>query len=323
MGVIQDMPGFISKLEKKLGRYAIPNLPLVMIIAYAIGYLMQLINPQIIDVLSLNPYAILHGQVWRIVSWILIPPESSNLFFVLIMLYFYFSIGTTLERTWGTFYFNYYIFSGMLFTLIGAFCMYGYVCIFQKELIDAGNTMYVLSYGEEFPVVYGGNYYFAMLSELFSTYYINMSIFLAFAATYPDMQILLMFILPIKVKILGVIYGIILIVEAVDMCRQSGSPLGLFVIGASLLNFVVFFITTRRGFKRTPQMKARQRQFRQQVHEAATKNIARHKCAICGRTSEEYPDLEFRFCSKCEGNYEYCQDHIFTHKHFMRNSQNG
>ena len=317
------MPRFIEKMEKKLGRYAIPRLPLIMIICYAAGYLMQLINPGIIDVLSLNPYAILHGQVWRIISWILIPPETSNLFFVMIMMYFYYSIGTTLERTWGTFFFNYYIFSGLLFTLIGSFLMFGYVMIFEHDMIDAGNAMYLLSYGEEFPAMYGGSYYFAVLSELFSTYYVNMSIFLAFAATYPDMQVLLMFILPIKVKILAIIYAGILVYEAIEMCVKSGSPLGLFVIGASLLNFVVFFITTRRGFKRTPQMKARAREFKRQVQEASARSIARHKCAICGRTSEEYPELEFRFCSKCEGNYEYCSDHIFTHKHFVRESNNG
>lgn len=312
------MPSFLNKLEKKFGRYAIPNLPLVMIICYATGYIMQMINPAIIDVISLNPYAILHGQVWRIISWVLIPPETSNLFFVLIMMYFYYSIGNTLERTWGSFYFNYYIFSGMIFTLIGAFLLYAYVMIFQSDMIGAADTMYLLGYGEEVPALYGGSYYFTMLSELFSTYYINMSIFLAFAATYPDMQILLMFIIPLKVKVLGVIYAVILVVEAVDMCKSSGSPLGLFVIGASLLNFIIFFITTRRGFKHTPKMRARQKEFKRQVNEAASKAIARHKCAICGRTSEEYPDLEFRFCSKCEGNYEYCSDHIFSHKHYTR-----
>ena len=317
------MPQFLVKLEKKIGKYAIPRLPLVMIICYAAGYMMQLINPNIIDVISLNPYAILHGQVWRIVSWILIPPESSNLFFVLIMMYFYYSIGTTLERTWGSFYFNYYIFSGMLFTVIGAFLMYAFVAIFRNGLPEAYELVYLKEYGENFPMLYGGNVYYAMLAQMFSTYYVNMSIFLAFAATYPDMQILLMFIIPIKVKIMGVLYAVYLVYQAVVMCTSSGTPLGLFVIGASLFNFVLFFISTRKGFKRTPQMKARQREFRRQVNEAKPRTIARHKCAICGRTSEEYPDLEFRFCSKCEGNYEYCSDHIFTHKHFTRDTNNG
>ena len=40
-----------------------------------------------------------------------------------------------------------------------------------------------------------------------------------------------------------------------------------------------------------------------------------NKCAICGKTEASHADLEFRFCSKCNGNYEYCQDHLFTHEH--------
>ncbi|MBR3306534.1 MAG: hypothetical protein IKI75_04675 [Lachnospiraceae bacterium] len=310
------MNGFLGKLERKFGRYAIKRLPMYILITYAIGYLMQLVNPAIIKVISLNPYAILHGQVWRLISWVLIPPDSSNLFFVLIMLYFYYSIGMTLERTWGSFYFDYYIFSGLVFTMIGAFLMYGYAVIFNPGDIEAMELAYEKMYLESYPVLYGGSAYFDLYSSLFSTYYINMSIFLAFAATYPDMPIMLMFIIPLKVKILGVIYAVILCVEAFTLCQQSGSPLGLFVIGASLLNFVIFFISTRKGFHKTPQMRARQKQFRRQVNEAKRGTIAKHKCAICGRTSEEYPDLEFRFCSKCSGNYEFCQDHLFTHRHF-------
>jgi hypothetical protein len=144
-----------------------------------------------------------------------------------------------------------------------------------------------------------------------------MSIFLAFAATYPDMQILLMFLIPVKVKVLGVIYAIVLIASAAEIW-----PYGLFVIGASLLNFVIFFITNRHRVLGSPQMRARQKQFRRDMRAAKVRQnvIAKHKCAICGRTSEEYPDLEFRFCSKCAGNYEYCQDHLYTHRHIERNS---
>ncbi len=317
------MPQFLVKLEKKIGKYSIPRLPLIMIIFYAVGYMMQLINPDIIDVLTLNPYAILHGQVWRIISWMLIPPETSNLFFVLIMMYFYYSIGTTLERTWGSFYFNVYIFSGILFTVIGAFLLYITVNFLRPGAADEFNSVYIATFGEALPTLYGGHVYYAMMAREFSTYYVNMSIFLAFAATYPDMQVLLMFIIPIKVKILGIIYAVYLFYQAAMSLSENGSVSVLFVIMASMLNFILFFIFTRKGFKRTPQMKARQREFRRQVNAAKPRTIARHKCAICGRTSEEYPDLEFRFCSKCEGNYEYCSDHIFTHKHFTRDTNNG
>ncbi len=306
------MNRFINYLDRKIGKYAIPNLPLYMVICYGIGYLMELINPDICLVLSLNPYAILHGQVWRLVSWLLIPPSSLD-FWTLIMLYFYYSIGTTLERTWGKFYFNYYIFSGVIFTIIGAFCLYGYDVLFQPEQVIGWNEGYRLVNGE-FPWIYGMEYGYALESMSFSTFYVSMSIFLGFAATYPDMQILLMFILPIKVKVLGVIYVILLAVGACSM----GLPTGIFVVGASLLNFILFFIATRKGTHMSMAQRKRQAEYKRKVKSAPSPKIAKHKCAICGRTSEEYPDLEFRFCSKCEGNYEYCQEHLFTHQHKSR-----
>ncbi|MDE6686106.1 MAG: hypothetical protein K2K17_02185, partial [Lachnospiraceae bacterium] len=230
------MNRFINYLDRKIGKYAIPNLPLYMVICYAIGYLMELINPDICLVLSLNPYAILHGQVWRLVSWLLIPPDSLD-FWTLLVLYFYFSIGMTLERTWGRFYFNYYIFSGIIFTIIGAFALYGYDVLFQAEAMAVVNA----SFGE-LPWIYGIEFAYAAESLYFSTFYVNMSIFLAFAATYPDMQVLIFFILPIKVKVLAVIYVILLAVAAYRM-----GILGVFIIGASLLNFILFFIATRKG----------------------------------------------------------------------------
>ena len=111
----------MRELERKYGKYAVKNLPLLLIICYAIGYTTSFLAPGLLSWLSLDPRAILHGQVWRIVTWVLIPPGSSNIFWILISLYFYYSLGTTLERTWGTFRFNVYIFSGFLFTILGSF----------------------------------------------------------------------------------------------------------------------------------------------------------------------------------------------------------
>ena len=60
----------------------------------------------------------------------------------------------------------------------------------------------------------------------------------------------------------------------------------------------------------------RRAEYKREVKKAVT--ITRHKCAICGRTEKDAPELEFRYCSKCEGNYEYCQDHLFTHEHVKK-----
>ena len=119
----------MSWFERKFGKYAIPNISLLLILCYGCGYVIQFINASFLQYLTLNPYAILHGQIWRLVSWIIVPPSQSNIFFVLITLYFYYSIGSSLERTWGTYRYNVYLFSGMLFTVLGSFAMMAYFYI--------------------------------------------------------------------------------------------------------------------------------------------------------------------------------------------------
>ena len=285
-------------LRRKLEKYAIPNLTLYLIICYGIGYLMQFLVPAGYQYLMLDPFLVLKGQVWRLVTWILIPPDSSNIFFVLITLYLYYSLGGLLERIWGTYKYNVYLFSGLLFTILGAFVLCGY-----SVLMGAQPTMYTGLY----LLNNGSAVYFGQ----FSTYYINMSIFLACAASIPDVQVLLMFIFPIKVKWLGIVYGIILLVN----CIQGGIATWIVVI-FSLLNFLVFFLRSKGKMHLTVGQIKRQQEFHQKMRSAGqTKGITRHKCAICGRTELDGDDLEFRFCSKCNGNYEYCQYHLFTHEH--------
>ena len=243
--------------------------------------------------LTLEPYMIFHyGQVWRLVSWILIPPQT-NIFFAIIMMIFYYQLGTVLEQTWGSFRFNVYIFGGMIFTVLGAILMYFLM-------------------GQQ------------VLGGYFSTYYINLSIFLAFAVCYPDMKVMLYFIIPIKMKWMAIVYAALAVASAI-----SSGWVARVAILASLLNFIIFFLLTRNMKAYSPHEMKRKRDFRRQMGQSGmggrTTNagngrsgqgqITRHKCAICGRTELDDPNLEFRFCSKCDGNYEYCQDHLFTHKH--------
>lgn len=124
---------FKGSFERKFGKYAIRNLSLVLIVCYGCGYLLQMINPAFLQYLYLNPYHIIfHGQIWRLFTWLIVPPSSFD-FFTLLMLYFYYSLGTTLERTWGTYRYNVYIFSGVLFTVVGAFLLFAYTALFQGE----------------------------------------------------------------------------------------------------------------------------------------------------------------------------------------------
>lgn len=292
----------MSKFEKKFGKYAIRNISLVLIVCYAVGYVLGMISPNITGYLTLDPYAILHGQVWRLVTWILIPPSSLNLF-TIIMLLFYYNIGTSLERTWGTYRYNVYLLGGMLFTIAGSFVAMGLVWLMGGRL-DSDMLMVYSQVG----------------ATMFSTYYINMSIFLAFAGTYPDAQVLLMFVIPVKMKWMGIAYAVLLVIEMVQ-----GVGAGILAILpltnvfyrtaiiASLLNFIVFWIGSRNRIHMTPRQMKQRQQFKTEVKRST--RVSKHKCAVCGRTDEDDPALEFRFCSKCNGNYEYCQHHLFTHEH--------
>ena len=102
---------FLNRLERKLGRYAVPNLMLYMIVIYGAGFVLDMIEPTFYaNWLSLDVYRILHGEVWRLVTFVLQPP-SDNVFWVVLELYIYYSIGRSLESMWGSFRFNIYFFS--------------------------------------------------------------------------------------------------------------------------------------------------------------------------------------------------------------------
>ena len=291
----------LNKLEKKFGKYAIKNLMYYIIMLYALGFVILLVKPEIYTQwLSLNAPAILSGQIWRIFTYIIYPP-TGRLITILISLYFYYTIGTLLERQWGTFRFNLYFFTGVLLHAIAAIFIY---------------------------LVWG------MVLEM-GTYYLNLSMFFAFAAMFPNMQVLFMWLIPIKMKWLAWIDGIYFAVTivagfmsdhlSVDMIYRLYS-FGIIANKAyavmalvSLLNFLIYASTFRSVQRMAPKEVYRRKSYEHKVAQAQPpKNAPRHKCVICGRTEKDNPDLEFRYCSKCEGNYEYCQDHLFTHEHVKK-----
>lgn len=281
---------FIDKLERKFGRFGIPNLTIYMIVCYVIGYALMIVNPGILNWLSLEPAYILRGQVWRLVTWVLYPPSTSGvLWFAIAVLFFYYPIGTSLERTIGTFKYTLYILSGVIFTILGAFILY---------------------------FLLGGN---VLVGNVFSTYYISLSTFLAYAMCYPDMQVLLMFIIPVKMKWMAIFYVVIVVYEMIQYI-MAGAWYLVIPIVASLLNFIIFYFGTKDFSRFNPKEVHRRNEFRRAMEpqgrmKSGSGSVTKHKCAICGRTELDDPNLEFRFCSRCNGNYEYCQDHLFTHTH--------
>lgn len=275
------MLNLMNKLERKFGRYAIRNLTVYLVVCYGFGYLVSWIMPQLLLYFTLEPGLILKGQIWRILSWIVIPSDG-NAFVAIIMMYMYYMLGRTLENIWGTFRYNIYIFSGMFFTIMGSLLLY---------LLSGG--------------IVG-------LGILFSPYYIYMSVFLACAAIMPDMELYLYFLIPVKMKWLAILDVVLLVLSAI-----SGGTAVRIAIAASILNFVLFFLFNRNMQRYRPKEVARRRKFQHQIKRPETRyeGGAKHKCAICGRTELDDPNLEFRYCSKCSGNHEYCQDHLFTHEH--------
>lgn len=290
------MNEFLNNMERKFGKYAIPNLTLYIIGLYVLGYVLQLApsSVNILGFLTLDPYAILHGQIWRLVSWLLIPPSSFNIL-IIITLFFYYFVGTSMERTMGTFRYNVFIFGGVVLMIIASFAtMLVYKFFFGIDGDALGTVMNAFS-------IY------------FSTSYIQEMVFLAFAMCFPDVQVLLMFIIPIKVKYLGYFYAALLAYNAFTGVANSNYFV-FFAIVFQFVNLLLFYLQTGKISHLRPKEVKRRREYHN-ASKMMPKGITRHKCAVCGRTEAEYPDLEFRFCSKCNGNYEYCQDHLFTHQH--------
>ncbi len=286
------MNNFLNKLERRFGRYAISNLAKYIVYGYGVGYLLffadLIFKTNLLSFISLDPYKILHGQIWRLITWVIVPPEISIWAFFLLLILL--SFGNTLERTWGTFRFNVYIFSGIIFTIIGAFILYA--------------AYYLAGFTEVYPAYILSSH----IGDYFKTYYVYLSIFFACAVEYPDIQMYMMFFVPVKLKWIAVFFALLQVVYFI-----TGNWETKVAITASLFNFAIFFIATR-NYKRVSPSEIRRRQtFKSEARRMDT--ITKHKCAICGRTEKDGDNLEFRFCSKCNGNYEYCQDHLFTHEH--------
>ena len=271
---------WLDKLERKLGRFAIPNLTVYLLAGYVIGFFIWRLMPDLMGWLTLEPALIVRGQVWRLVTWVLVSPTTRPIDLLFLVLLYY-SLGTVLERTWGAFRYNVYI------SVLGVFALY---------------AVYFFGFHVEIPLSMAG---------MVSTNYITMSIFLAFAAIYPDMEVYLMFILPIKMKWMALVYAAMALYYFI-----TGGVVSRVAIAASLLNFVIFFLSSRNMKRFSPKERVRKAKFkRQSAPHMQYSNGAKHRCAVCGRTELDDPCLEFRFCSKCNGNYEYCQDHLFTHEH--------
>lgn len=265
---------FFYRLERKYSKFAIKNLMNYIVVLYIIGFFIRPVFYY--ENLSLDMEKIFSGEIYRLFTWLLVPPSRSPIWVVFsILLYHY--IGKILDLVWGSFRFNVYIFMGILFHVIGSFLVY---FIFKEIMfLDTGAF--------------------------------NLSLFLAYAVTFPESEFRIYFMIPVKAKFLGIFYfGVEALYFIVgDLSTRLG-------IVFSLLNFLVFIVFTGRLSFALKNINTNIKKDKNKLNFEKIKAKTRiHRCKVCGRTSDTNEDLEFRYCSKCDGNYEYCEDHIFTHVH--------
>ena len=283
------MNSWLGKMERKFGRYAIPNIMKYLIVLYAGGYFLYMINPMFyLNYLVLDWGAVLHGQIWRLLTFLMQPP-SASIFMVALLLYIYYMIGMQRENVLGFFDFSFYLLTGIVLHIVASLIVYL-------------TTGMVISPSVE---------------------YLNLSFFFVFAMLFPDAQFLLFFAIPIKGKWIALIDGFYFLWAIISpfLPAYKGTGYGAMMAAlASILNVLIFYLLSRNMHAYSPKEVKRRRDYQRKVQQAQKpehvyENGARHKCAVCGRTELDDPNLEFRYCSKCNGNYEYCQDHLFTHTH--------
>ncbi len=274
----------MSRLERRFGRWAIPNLTLVLIAGQAALYLANLMPGGIrLDRLTLNPARIVQGEVWRLVTFLFAPPDQRPIFILFYFLLFHL-FGSTLEHHWGTVRYNAYLLLGYVANVAAAFVA---ATIVGVEMTGAR--------GEEF----------RMAPLAATNMFLYGSIFLAFARLFPDFVINVMFVLPIRIKWLALVvwigYGYTLVV---------GGMMERLLVVATVLNYLLFF---GREHMREWRHGHRRRSFQAKAKQAT--EAPRHECRVCGANSEHAPRTLFRYCSKCAGQACYCPEHIRNHEH--------
>ena len=280
-------------------RFGVPNLMLYIVIANVIVWLFSLIDTSgtLLNLLMFSPYHILRGQVWRLITFALMPHTTG--FLALIAFYFYYFIGSTIEREWGSGRFTIYVFSGILLTVIYGFVLYFVVGAGWEDVHRESLSL--------------------MIGPFVSAYYIYLSMFFTFATLYPDMRVLLFFIIPVKMKWLGLLDAALFLYEVIRIQPFAFKLLPV----VAVLNYLLFcgdslFAALR---PRTRRQRRNSAAFRNEVrrirYEEKTRPYTR-RCEVCGRTDADCPDLEFRYCSRCAGYHCFCIDHINNHPHFMQ-----
>ncbi len=264
------MDRILARLERRFGQFAIPNLIRYVVGGMALFWVLSMARPEVAGRLVLDMNAVRHGQVWRLFTFLLIPPRSSPLW-VMVNLYFTWWIGTSLEQNLGAFRFNVYYFAGALATIVAA-----------------------------------------LVAGPMSNTWLDWSLFLAFATLFPNVSILLLFVIPVRIKWLGILVAAWFLFELV-----TGSWGTRAAVIAALVNYALFFGGQwfNAGKQRTvvTAQKARRETYRSTAH-ASGVSFGQRVCAMCGAREADGADIRVCACDKCGGKQRsLCLEHARAH----------
>jgi membrane associated rhomboid family serine protease len=252
-------------LERKVGKYIPQNLTIILLVGQVLSYVLTFTNPQYFQYFPLSGKQLINGELWRIITFA-IAPVSESLIFVIFAWYFFYMFGTALENKWGSFRYLVYIALSYILTII-------FALIFPEAIVT--NT------------------------------YLYASLFLAFVQIYPNFQLLLFFIIPVKVKWLGYLtwFGLISTFLVGELTLKV-------LIVLSVSNFILFFWKDL-FYSLKVIKKGGSKNLKNVFHEGKPLHI----CAICAKNEVTNPDMEIRYCSQCFPTSCYCGEHIKNHQH--------
>ncbi|MGJ8638013.1 MAG: hypothetical protein ACSHYA_01350 [Opitutaceae bacterium] len=261
----------LDSLEKRFGHLAIPNVVLFLIVAQLVMLAAVLTNRIDLISLVLIPKVVMGGEWWRLFSFTIAPPTVPQSMFQGLFLAFYWYIfwmmSTTLEEAWGVFRFNLFLLSGFLLSIIGAFI---------GQFVSPDALVFL------------------------SPYFLYLSVFFAYATLNPNIQFMIMLVIPVKVKwIAWFVAG----VTALSVFG-AGSMGERVAIMAPIFNYFLFFRDAL-----TQSVKSRQRRAKFDKERRAVADDALHTCETCGASDRSNPEREFRYkmvdgdavcvCSEC------------------------
>ena len=307
---------------RRFGKFTKENTPILLTVLLGLRVLGTILDYVLKDTflsaIVFQPTLILQGEVWRLFSFVLYPYGAggiSSLLFLAIATWFTFAIGRSLKLIIGEARLNFYLISGLVIEVILGFVYYYTMLAIPSMTLNA--------------------VYVTFLNPA-NVYYM---LFVLFAMMFPDAQFLLMFIIPIKGKwLIFITLGLFLldVVEAFVSAMRGVIGIGyawilIVMIVAAVLAVILFMVMHKSGWKlfrvksgsgaqKTANAGFAGRKTERPKSEDPVRmhrqgQTYRHKCTVCGRTEKTNPELEFRYCTKCIGNYEYCSDHLYTHLH--------